>query len=144
MKKIFISLAIVLCTLFGYSYASAATTPAGDWKVEVKISTDFTMFLPDDCSVDNTWDRPVYTCRVPKWVGWIEILMGNMIKYFTYIASLGAVLMLVVGWIMYSMAWVDQWAKDSAKKLLVMVLAWLILLLMSWVVLKAIAPWVYQ
>lgn len=150
IKKILISVSMVLFCLLLSNTVFASESTDWDEMVKVKISSDFSIFLPKSengewgyCSKEQNGDTVAYYCMVPKWVSGIEIIMGNMIRFFTYIASLAAVLFLVIGGIMYSMAWLDQWAKDNAKKMIVMVLSWLVLLLLSGVVLRALAPWVY-
>jgi hypothetical protein len=67
-----------------------------------------------------------------------------MIKYFTFIAGIGGVLFLVVNGIMYSMGWMDAWMKDEAKKRIWKTLSGLIVLLLSWVILNLVAPWIYK
>ena len=90
------------------------------------------------------WKWPEYYCNVPKWISWFEIVVAGLIKYITFIASLAWVLFIVVNWIMYSMWWADDSLKTESKKRIVQTLIWLILLLMSWVILKIVAPWVYS
>jgi len=106
--------------------------------IKVYISIDFSPVI-SVCSKDDDW----YYCIVPKWVNWFNIIMSWLIKYITFIASLAWVLFIVVNWIMYSMWWADDSLKIESKKRIVQTLIWLIILLMSWVILRIVAPWVY-
>lgn len=136
MKKIL----ILLCVLFSSfllaetqtSYAAAGT-----------IAVETTAKVP---GASCTWPdaKWVYTCRVGKGFTPVMLMVGNMIKYFTYIVSLAAVLFIVINGILYSMAGIDQGLKDGAKKRIIGTLLGFIVLLMSWVILNAIAPWIYQ
>jgi exosortase/archaeosortase len=44
---------------------------------------------------------------------------------------------------MYSMWWANESFKTWAKEYITKTLIWLILLLLSWVILYMVAPWVY-
>ena len=70
--------------------------------------------------------------------------MWGIIKWFTYIAAIGAVLFIVINGIMYSMSGIDQSMKDEAKKRITKTLLWLVVLLLSWVILNLVAPWIYK
>ena len=83
-------------------------------------------------------------CVVPEWTTWFEIVLSGIIKYIIFIASLAWVLFIVINWILYSMSWFDQSLKDSAKKRIIQTLLGLIVLLLSWIILHTIAPWVYS
>jgi len=91
----------------------------------------------------KTWDG-IYTCN--PWRGFDGVLwvVGAMIKYFTYIASLAAVLFIVINGLLYSMAWINDGLKTGAKERIMKTLMGLIILLLSGVILNAIAPWVYK
>jgi len=92
------------------------------------------------------WDNEtqMYKCSVQKWFGTVIIMLWNIIKYFTFIASLWAVLFIILNGIMYTMWWAEPSMKDDAKKRITWTLIWLVLLLLSWVILNAIAPWIYK
>jgi len=92
-------------------------------------------------SGSNEW---LYKCEIKSWFGSIMDIMWKLLKYFTFIAGLLAVLMLVVGWIMYSMWWADESMKTKSKEFIIKSLLGLILLLMSGTILYAVAPWVYK
>ena len=137
MKKFVIFLAI-----FFISFIWINNTYA-EWEtIEVRISADFSTVLPWLCLPKN--DDGYYICNVPKWVSWFEIVVASLIKYITFIAALAWVLFIVVNWILYSMWWADDSLKTESKKRIVQTLTWLIMLLMSWVILHIIAPWVYS
>ncbi len=86
----------------------------------------------------------LYECKMKQWFSSIMEIMWKLLKYFTFIAWLLAVLMLVVGWIMYSMWGADEWMKTKSKEFITKSLLGLILLLMSGTILYAVAPWVYK
>lgn len=95
-------------------------------------------------NLSEKWENPRYECNVSKWFSSIIVMMWNIIKYFTFIAALWAVLFIIVNGIMYSMWGIDPWMKDEAKKRITWTLIWLILLFLSWVILNMIAPWIYK
>ena len=135
LKKIIISL-IIFLWIFSINNTFA------EWEtIEVKISTDFSSVLPWVCLPQNDdWN---YICTVPKWINGFEIVMAGLIKYITFIASLAWVLFIVVNWILYSMWGADDSLKTESKKRIVKTLSWLIVLLLSWVILHIVAPWIY-
>lgn len=67
-----------------------------------------------------------------------------MIKYFTYIAALAAVLFIVVNGILYSMSGIDEGLQSAAKERIIKTLIGLAVLMLSGVILNAIAPWIYK
>ncbi|MDP2090919.1 MAG: hypothetical protein Q8K30_04980 [Candidatus Gracilibacteria bacterium] len=85
-----------------------------------------------------------YKCNVAKGFGSVTIMLGNIIKYFTYLAALAGVLYIIINGIMYSMGGIDQGMKDEAKKRISGTLIGLLLLFISGVVLNLIAPWIYK
>ena len=99
----------------------------------------------DSSNVNSTeWSGSyTYECEVKKGFWQITIMLGNMIKYFTFIASLWGVLFIVINGILYSMGGIDSGWKDEAKKRITKTLVGLAILLLSWVILNAIAPWIY-
>ncbi|MCH8518544.1 hypothetical protein LAT59_02175 [Candidatus Gracilibacteria bacterium] len=86
----------------------------------------------------------VITCHIPTGFGAVSGVFGEMIKYFTFIALLGAVLFIVINGIMYSMAGLNDGLKSAAKDRIMKTLIGLILLLMSGWILNTLAPWVYR
>lgn len=138
MKSIVIKLLIALSIFFiGINYSLA------DWTDWIKVIV--TEKVPwANCTEKKEWDQTFYECSVAKWFTSVTIMLWKMIKYFTYLAALWWVLFLVVNWILYSMWWMDQWMKDEAKKRIEATLIWLVILLLSWVILNFIAPWIYK
>jgi hypothetical protein len=145
MKKYIIKLLLVfsLISFIWVNYISntyAEWASAKEWTIRTYISTDLSFFLKDSCWGEE-WN---YYCDVPKWISLITLFMWKIIKFFTYIAALGSVLFIIVNWILYSMWWAEPSMKDDAKKRITWTLAWLVLLLLSWVILNQIAPWIYK
>ncbi len=91
-----------------------------------------------------SWSQGNYTCNVPSWFSAVTWIFAEMIKYLTFIALLGSVLFIVINGIMYSMAWMDDGLKASAKERIKKTLIGLMLLLMSGWILNTLAPWVYR
>lgn len=91
---------------------------------------------------DDGWVT-VYDCDIKPWFAEIMTLMSWMIKYFTYIAMISAVLFIVINGIMYTMSGVDSWMKDEAKKRITKTLIWIVILLLSGFLLNLFFPWIY-
>lgn len=150
MKKI-ILLLIITFWILSYSSVSAETNTGNDpkWKVKVTVSEKIPgLKCPDSLTKGKLkkWQgtQKYYDCEVHKWAKSLGIMLGKIIKYFTFIAGLVWVLFIVVSGIMYSMWGIDQAMKDKAKERIGMVLIWMMLLLMSGIILNLIAPWIYQ
>ena len=133
MKKLVIKLLLITVTILSFGYIEQTNAT----KIKVNTLIDLSPMV-NEC---HWWDEPY--CEFDTWVQAIVKLLGWIIKYFTFIVWLLAVLFIIVNWIMYSMRWVDQTLKDEAKKRIKKTLFWIIILLMSWVILNFIAPWVY-
>lgn len=103
--------------------------------IEVKVSTDLSPIL-SSCS----WD----TCVVGKWASAFQELAGSLIRYATFIILLFAVLFIVVNGILYSMSWINEWLKSSAKDRIIKMLIGIVLLLLSGFILNTLAPWIYN
>ena len=90
----------------------------------------------------DAWCRIV--CDI--WMGFtaVSLIFQGIIKYATFIAALGAVLFIVINGIMYSMSGLDEGMKGKAKGNIMNMLWGIIVLLLSWVILSVIAPWVYK
>jgi hypothetical protein len=129
MKKILISLLLAFSFIFISGDIFAATI-------------DVTEKIPGANCV-NSWDG-IYTCNPWRWFSGVLWVVGAIIKYFTYIASLAAVLFIVINGILYSMAGINDGLKTGAKDRIVKTLIGLIILLLSGVILNMIAPWVYK
>jgi len=135
MKKIFILICVFFWSLF-LTEIQTSFAAAGSITVETTAKVPWA-----GCSWPDS--DGIYSCRVGKWFTPVMLMVGQMIKYFTYIVALSAVLFIVINGILYSMSWMDQWLKDGAKKRIIQTLIWLIILLLSWVILNAVAPWIY-
>lgn len=140
MKKNIINILLIFTLLFWV--ISINNTYAAEEKKE-GIQVKVTEKIPG-AGCWERWDDGLYTCTVKPWMWSIIEIMWKMIKFFTYLAWLWAVLFIVGNWIMYSMWWADPSLKDDAKKRIVATLIWIVLLLLSWVILNLIAPWIYK
>ena len=131
IKTIFkTSLLFIIFSSFFISYDSVIADT-----IRVNVTEDLSPLL-ENCTTT--------ACYVPKWAWAITEMMWAIIKYFTFLAWLWAVLFIVINWILYSMSWVDQSMKEKAKERITKTLMWLIVLLLSWVILNMIAPWIYE
>lgn len=131
MKKILLLVVIVLSSFFLIQQVWAAY-------IEVQV----TERVPGaNCGAADS--DGVYTCQVQSGFWSVMELFWGIIKYFTLIAALWSVLFIVINGILYSMAGINDSLKTWAKDRIVKTLLWLILLLLSWVILNAIAPWIY-
>lgn len=134
MKKIITKILIVLSIFSLFWFQTVWNTYA--WvKVTVTEEIPWAWCVPD-------WKR--YICTVEKWFESVSRMMWDIIKYFTYLATLAWVLFIVINGILYSMWWMDQSLKDESKKRIIWTLMWLALLFLSWVILNMIAPWIYK
>ena len=86
----------------------------------------------------------MYKCTIKWWFASVMVMLWKLIKYFTYIAGLWAVLFIIINWILYSMWGAEPSMKDDAKKRITWTLVWLTLLFLSWVFLNLVAPWIYK
>lgn len=84
-----------------------------------------------------------YTCTIKPWFTTIQEMIWKIIKWIAAIATLSWVLFIVINWMRLSMWGMDSGAKEDAKKFISKTIIWLILLLLSWVILSVIAPWIY-
>lgn len=146
MKKIILLISIIWLSLFSVSNTFAEGTT-----IKVSVPIDFSSVFNwswvtclSEWTSDSSWTKwPTHYCEVPKGTTWFQVVMAWIIKFFVFIASLSWVLFIVLNWIMYSMAWMNDSFKTEAKDRITKTLIWIILLLMSWVILNILAPWVY-
>jgi hypothetical protein len=151
--KIILQILISLFLLFSFSFVHAedSTPPNPDgWK---KVKVVVTEKIPGvECTEETISEGPAaqhtsstgrWICEVPLWMKWVLIMLGRMIRWFTAIALIWAVLFLVINGIHLSAGWLDGNAKSEVKKRIMMTLGWIILLLLAGPILKLIAPWVY-
>lgn len=152
MKKI---LSIIAVSLGLLSFWLVVNNVYAEWTIDVKVTEK----IPGaECTASGWWynadgtkktsgtaDDTVteYTCKIKKGFRQITDMLWNIIKYFTFLAGLWGVLFIVINGILYSMGWIDSGWKDEAKKRIVKTLIGLTILLLSWVILNIVAPWIY-
>ena len=137
MKKIIIKIIIAL-SVFTIFWFYQNTFAEWDAQNVVEVSENIPWA---NCVLSDTWKT--YICTTERWFWAIMVVMWEILKYFTFLAWIFAVLSLVVGWIMYSMWWANDSLKTNAKTYIEKSLIGLILLLLSWTILYMIAPWIY-
>lgn len=138
MKKIIIIFCLFFTSFSSIFIANAEGENSSD-TVKIKTNTKIPWW---NCTTEDNWKT--YTCQVPKDSKAIIKTFWEIIKYFTFIALISWVLFMVINWIMYSMWWLDQDLKESAKKRIIQTLFWLIILLSSWYILQTVAPWFFK
>lgn len=133
MKKLFLLIILIISSLF---YSDIYAT---EIEVEVPEKVPWVDCIPH-IKPNNV---VTYDCKVKTWFWSVKDSIWQIVKYFTFITWLAWVLFIIFNWIKLSMAWInpeyEKEAKDNIKK----TLFWLILLLLSWLILNFIAPWVY-
>lgn len=145
MKSILIKFLIIISFFIFWTWSTFATS-SESWWIIVKVSEKIPWAECSELYEDEndtelvTW----YECNVWKWFTAVTIMLWKIIKYFTYIAALGWVLFIVINWILYSMWWVNDEFKSKSKERIIWTLIWLVLLMLSWVILNMIAPWIYK
>jgi len=92
----------------------------------------------------EAWKEWIYSCNVPRWFTGVMNMAGEMIRYFTYITALACVLFIVINGVLYSMAGINDSLKTGAKERITKTLIGLVILMLSWVILNALAPWIYK
>lgn len=152
MKNIwkFFIIFIGICFLFITPLSFWADTDSSTWYIEVEVTEEIPWM---DCSWTMSWttekcsagtENCTIKCKVPKWFNGILEIMGILIKYFTFFAGLWWVLYIVINGILLSMSGLEWSAKWEIKKRITQGLIWIILLLLSWVILNIVAPWIYK
>ncbi|MDD4151233.1 MAG: hypothetical protein PHR68_01340 [Candidatus Gracilibacteria bacterium] len=142
VKKIILILVFGFILFGGNVFADDSSTTDGTSSssssegIQVHVSED----IPGAGCVGSPGD---YTCTVKPGFKTVMQLMGGIIKYFTYLAALGGVLFIVINGLMLSMGSMGG-NKDEIKKKITMTIGGLILLLLSGLILNAIAPWIYK
>ncbi len=132
MKKLIIKFLLILSILTPFLYIQQTNA--------IKVNTIISLSpMINEC---KGGEKPY--CEFGSWTEAIMKLLGGIIKYITFIVWLLAVLFIVVNGIMYSMGWMDQSMKEEAKKRITKTLIGIIILLMTWTILKLIAPWIYK
>lgn len=132
LKKIIILFLLSITFFYWNSYADEIS-------VTVPINLG-PMWLSCDEKSSNNW----YTCKLQTWFWSAQTAIWTMIKYFTFITWLLWVLFIIISWIWLSMSWLSQDLSKLAKESLIKSIIGVIVLLLSWVILNFIAPWVYN
>lgn len=70
-------------------------------------------------------------------------MISGFVKYVTFLAVLGTVLMLVISGIQYSLAGVTDGKADAKEKIAKTLKAFAVLFLVGFI-LNTVAPWVYR
>lgn len=138
MKKLIVYILLTLSLLWSVTFIA----PLSQLHAADSVTVSVTEKIPGAGCGSKKADG-TYECNVKTWFGAVMAMIGQLIKYFTYIASLGGVLFIVINGILYSMSGIEPGMKDEAKKRIVKTLMGLVVLLLSWLILNAIAPWVY-
>ncbi|MDQ7008676.1 MAG: hypothetical protein Q9M94_00090 [Candidatus Gracilibacteria bacterium] len=134
--KIIITKILIILSIFGL-FGTIQNTYA-----EAQNVVEVTESIPGaNCVFDG--EKNLYVCTTERGFGAIMVVMGEILKYFTFLAGLFSVLALVVGGIMYSMGGANDSLKSTAKEYIQKSLMGLVLLLLSGTILYMIAPWVY-
>ncbi len=151
MKKIILSLLLITSLLFQIESTFAEDSGKCDNCVKVRVTEQIPGVKCNpvknnkwDIIKDEKWVPSIYDCEVKKWASQVVEMLWEIIKYFTYIASISWILFIVYNGILYSMWWADPSLKDDAKKRIIWTLIWLIVLLLSGPILQLIAPWIYK
>ncbi len=130
MKNILLFSVYCLCLCFAFQV----------WAVEVQVTEP----IPGANCYEEPDSKGIYTCNIQPGFESVMLVAGEVIKYFTYITSLACVLFIVINGILYSMAGLNDGLKTSAKDRITKTLIGLVILMLSWVILNAIAPWIYR
>ena len=150
MKKIFVSLVLGLSLVWFGIVSTPHVAADGTSHVMVEVTEKIPganceatyQNVPEGQSWPPapTW---LYECNLGTGFGAVMNIIGEMIKYATFLAGLAGVLFIVVNGILYSMSGMDAGMKEEAKKRITKTLLGLIVLLLSGFILNAIAPWIY-
>jgi hypothetical protein len=137
-----------LANAFVYADGNNTESKSGTWvtfKTTEKMPwMDCKESPKDSVNQGENWWVTVYECTVEPWMESLMKMIAGMIKYFTYITLISAVLFIVINGIMYSMSWMDSGMKDEAKKRIVKTLGWIVVLLLSGYFLNLFFPWIFN
>lgn len=141
VKKIILTLIIFSCLSLPQAYAAAGESPIITVEVTEKIPwANCTQKLKAGSATEVVpWK---WECKVRSGFWSVIDMIWAIIRYFTYLVWLWAVLRIIINGISYSMSWIWWW-KEAAKKAITQTLLWIVLLLLSWVILHMVAPWIY-
>lgn len=139
MKKIFLFTILCVMWCFQISWVFAATEDKQISKIIVNVTEN----IPGgNCTkITSGTGAWLYQCEVEPGFKSVQKLIGQIIKWFTAITVLAAVLFIVINGIMLIVGGDDT---KAVKDRIVGGIVWLILVLLSGVILNMIAPWVYK
>lgn len=145
MKLILKCITIFFLSLYSVSFVFASESTTQNSSSDGSIKVTVTEKIPGaNCVEDTSWwtgTSKLYKCTIQPWFKTVQLMIGQIIKWFTAIAALSWVLFIVVNGILLSMHGGD---KDKVKGRIKQTISGLILLLLSGVILSIIAPWVYK
>ena len=82
------------------------------WPVKVKVTENIPWAGCTCTDKNESWGCKFYTCTMQPWMTTIQLMIWQIIKWFTAIAALSWVLFIVINWILLSMHW---WEKEKIK-----------------------------
>lgn len=138
IKKIICAL-ILFWSIFSLNTAYAEEGKEYTTTVKITEKMPRTFWV---CSDEKEWKY--YTCEIKPQFESVLSIITWFIQYFTFITVLAWVFFIVLNSILIIMSWIDSQLKEDAKARMMKTIYWLVLLLLSWVILNAIAPWVYR
>ena len=141
MRTLFIKILILISIVIFWYVNYIPNVSAEEGWVTVTV-TERIPWL--DCAPKENEEKWPYKCTIKKWFSDIIDMLGAIIKYFTFFVWLAWVLFIVINWIMYSMWWMDQELQTKSKERIIKTIIWLIVLLLSWIILNLVAPWIYK
>ncbi len=144
MRKILIKILIIIWMISFINTNNITNTYAEETWIKIEVTEKIPWGKCTPKGTPKEWQPQMYECNIAKWFWAVTVMLGNMIKYFTYIAALAWVLYIIINGILYSMWWAEQSFKDESKKRIKATLTWLVLLFLSWIILNLIAPWIYK
>ena len=134
MKKIFLFTLLCLMWCFQISWVFAATQDTIE-PITVKVTEK----VPGaNCLDIGDW---LYECEIEPGFKSVQSMIGQIIKWFTAITVLAAVLFIVINGILLIVGGDEV---GEVKKRIVWGIVWLVLVLLSGVILNMLAPWVYK
>lgn len=148
MKKILLILSLFFISFWTvfWNWEEKKENSSESTTVKVNIWTDLETLTWYSCSpiLNDKKQISHYECTVPKWMSWVTSMIHNIIKYFTFIVLIWAVLFTVINWILYSLWWVEADLKSKVKWRIVNLVLWIILLFSTWYILQTLAPWIFK
>lgn len=142
MKSIALFFWILLSFWITVSFADTTNwQPNSSTEEPTEIIVKVTEKIPWGNCGEKDAKTGLYECKVKPGFKSVQAILWNIIKWITAIAALAGVLFIVINGIMLSMGWSGT---DEVKKRIIKAIVGLILVLLSWLILNMIAPWVYK